>query len=125
MPPGDEPPVSRQDVEALLETRRELGPTYDAALVDSFAERVERAVAQRVDEQVALQRDAQSAAANAGGRALTLGIVSVCCGIPISAISGGIAHVPGLVVAWAGIVGVNAAHALANRARSEAPRRRS
>jgi hypothetical protein len=34
--------------------RRELGPSYDAALVDSFAERV---VAERVDAQVA-RRDA-------------------------------------------------------------------
>ena len=30
--------VAGEDVEALLETRRELGPAYDAALVDSFAD---------------------------------------------------------------------------------------
>jgi hypothetical protein len=36
---GGESEVEREDVEALLEVRRELGPSYDAALVDSFAER--------------------------------------------------------------------------------------
>ena len=35
-----EPTVERADVEAVLEARRELGPSYDAALVDSFAERI-------------------------------------------------------------------------------------
>ena len=33
--PGDE--VSREDAEALLEVRRELGPSYDAELVDIVA----------------------------------------------------------------------------------------
>jgi hypothetical protein len=75
MPAGDDSPVSRQDVEALMAARRELGPDYDAALADSFAERVERAVAERA-------------------------------------------------VAWVGIVGVNAAHALSSRPRRDEPRHR-
>jgi hypothetical protein len=36
-------------------------------------------------------------------------------GIPISAIAGGIADVPGLVVSWAGIAAVNLAYAWQNR----------
>lgn len=124
MPAGDDSPVSRQDVEALMAARRELGPDYDAALVDSFAERVERAVAERVDEQVALRREAQSERARTGSRQLTLGIVSLGCGIPITAIAASIADLPGLAVAWVGIVGVNAAHALSSRPRRDEPRHR-
>jgi predicted TPR repeat methyltransferase len=124
MPAGDDSPVSRQDVEALLAARRELGQDYDAALVDSFAERVERAVAERVDEQVALRREAQSERARTGGRQLTLGIVSLGCGIPITAIAASLADLPGLAIAWVGIVGVNAAHALSSRPRRDEPRHR-
>ena len=43
--------------------RRELGPSYDAALVDSFAERIERAIAERVEDQLARRREVA-----AGGR---------------------------------------------------------
>ncbi len=49
-----------------------------------------------------------------------LGIVSLCAGIPITAISAMNVD-PGLLgvmVSWAGIVGVNAVHALANRRHS-------
>ena len=46
-----------------------------------------------------------------------LGIVSLGAGIPISGIAGGYGDVPGLVVAWAGIVGVNAVFAWGNRRR--------
>ena len=109
--------VARQDVEALLEVRRDLGPSYDAALVDSFAERIERAVAERVDAQVEEARRArqQEGASNAGQ--MTLGIVSLGTGIPITAIAAGTADLPGLIVAWAGIVGVNVAYSLRNRFR--------
>jgi hypothetical protein len=58
---GGEEQVGREDVEALLEVRRELGPSYDAALVDSFADRIEKAVAERVDAQVAQRQAARAA----------------------------------------------------------------
>jgi hypothetical protein len=109
--------VARQDVEALLEVRRDLGPSYDAALVDSFAERIERAVAERVDAQVEQQRRAAKHERDGDSQALVLGIVSLGAGIPITAIAGGAADLAGVVVAWAGIVGVNAAYALRNRFR--------
>ena len=48
---------------------------------------------------------------------MTLGIVSLGVGIPISAISAGIADLPGLLVAWGGIAAVNVAHALQSRRR--------
>jgi hypothetical protein len=118
MPSEDESEVEREDVEALLEVRRELGPSYDAALVDSFADRMERAIAQRVDAQLAQARSAQEKVAASGGRQLTLGIVSVGCGIPITAIAGALGHLPGIIVVWVGLVLVNMAHALTARARA-------
>jgi len=113
----EDPPVARQDVEALLEARRELGPSYDAALVDSFAERVERAVGERVDATLGERRNDRAREKDGEQRQFVLGIVSLGAGIPITAISAGITDVPGLIVAWTGIVGVNVAHALRDRRR--------
>jgi hypothetical protein len=110
--------VEREDVEALLEVRRELGPSYDAALVDSFADRVERAIAQRVDAQLAEARAAQRRAAASRGGQLALGIVSVFCAIPITLIAGALGHLAGIIVVWVGIVLVNLAHALTARPRA-------
>jgi hypothetical protein len=50
-PTGDDP-VERRDIEALLAARQELGPTYDAALVESFADRVEQALDEKVGSTV-------------------------------------------------------------------------
>ncbi|HEY0775954.1 MAG TPA: hypothetical protein VGD51_17850 [Nocardioidaceae bacterium] len=36
--------LEREELEATLEVRRELGPSYEPALVDSFVDRIERAV---------------------------------------------------------------------------------
>ena len=111
--------LQRSEVEAVLETRRELGSSYDAALVDSFVDRVERAVERRTAEELAIRDRRARHAESGGGRQLTLGIVSVGVGVPISAITlavpEGAASLGALVVAWAGIVGVNVAHAWQNR----------
>ena len=109
--------VEREDVEALLEVRRELGPSYDAALVDSFADRIERVVAERMEGQLALRRAGQAVVAQGGPRQLALGIISLVAAIPISIVLGVTDHFAALLVAWVGIVLVNMAHALQNRAR--------
>ena len=85
MVPGGEEQVGREDVEALLEVRRELGPSYDAALVDSFADRMERAIAERVDAQLAERRHQRQQVDSRDSKQLALGIVSLGCGIPITA----------------------------------------
>jgi heme A synthase len=116
--PSNEDEVGRDDIEALLEVRRELGPSYDAALVDSFAERIEKVVAERVDEQVAQRRAAQNAVAGAGGRQLALGIISMIAAIPISVVAAVQGELLILLVCWVGIVAVNMAHALQGRSRA-------
>jgi hypothetical protein len=118
--PEDE--LERSEVEALLETRRELGLRYDRELVDGFADRIERAVEQRYAverDNIAWERHQQE---SAGKRQLALGIVSLVAGIPISAITleapdAGDTSVVSLIVAWGGIAAVNIAHAFQSRRR--------
>jgi len=117
MPGSEDAGHGHEHAEALLEVRRELGPSYDAALVDSFADRVQHAIAHRVDAEVASRNAARAAQAGAGGRQLALGIVSVVMAIPITAIAGAQAQLAGILVVWIGIVLVNMAHALQSRPR--------
>jgi hypothetical protein len=46
------------------------------------------------------------------GERFGFGIVSLVLAIPLSGIGGAVAHLPGLLVTWVGIVGVNAFQAL-------------
>ena len=110
--------ISREDAEAVLETRRELGPSYDAALVDSFAERIEKVVDARVSERRDGLSRIERLQESAGHRQMVLGFVSLGAGIPITAISASLTHLPGVIVAWAGIAAVNAAHAWQSRSRA-------
>jgi len=112
MPHDDE--LERSDLEAVLETRRELGLRYDAELVDGFADRIQRAVDRRVADELSHRSRAVAGDQASAKRQLALGIVTTVAGVPISAISlaasdqGGLAA---LVVSWAGLVGINVAHA--------------
>lgn len=108
--------VDRSELEAVIETRRELGPSYEPALVDSFADKVEAAIEVRAAAQIAERREVVKAEGERGKRQFILGIISLGAGIPITAISAGIVDLPGLIVAWTGIVAVNVAHAWQSRA---------
>jgi hypothetical protein len=103
------------DVEALLATRRELGPGYDDALVESFVERIEHAVTERAQLH---QRDAgrlDHAHAVAGKRQLALGIVSLVAFIPLGIVLGVTGQPAALLLVLAAIVAVNFAHAWQGR----------
>ena len=118
MTPGDS--LERSEVEAALETRRELGLRYDRELVDGFADRIEAEVSRRVGAEVQVHQQAQRAHASAGPRQLALGIVSVLAGIPLSAISlavpeSGELSLFSLIITWGGIGAVNVAHAWQSR----------
>ncbi|MFB8755930.1 hypothetical protein [Streptomyces nigra] len=112
-------PELKKELDATLQARRELGEEYESALVDSFLEKVDQridgAVERRLRRQLAEQqmtaaRGARSSqTTDSWGERFGFGIVSLVLAIPLSAIGGGIAHLPGLLVAWAGIVGVNVA----------------
>ncbi|MDX3230785.1 hypothetical protein [Streptomyces sp. ME19-01-6] len=124
----------KRELDATLQTRKELGAEYETELVDSFMEKVEQRVNDTADRQVRRQLAEQQMAAARGARpdaagrpgqgaGLGLGLgagvgarlafvtVSLVLAIPLSAIAVVNAGLSGLVVTWAGIVGVNAVHA--------------
>ncbi len=114
---------TRRDAEAALATRAELGPEYDEHIAAGLADRVEQLVAIRVAEQRVKSGSSKKeleVETAARKQRFVLGVISVGAGIPITAISGSVVDpgVVGLAVAWAGIVGVNVAHAWGSRKRS-------
>ncbi|MEU6366088.1 hypothetical protein ABZ876_10075 [Streptomyces sp. NPDC046931] len=110
-----------KELDATLRARRELGEEYEPALVESFLEKVDRRIDGAVDrrlrrhlaeQQMVAARDARSPqATDSWGERFGFGIVSLVLAIPLSAIGGSLGHLPGLLVAWVGIVGVNAVQA--------------
>jgi hypothetical protein len=112
----------KRELDATLHARRDLGEEYEPALVDSFLEKVDQridgAVERRVRRQLAEQqmeaaRDSRSPrVTDSWGERFGFGIVSLVLAVPLSVIGGGVARLPGLLVVWAGIVGVNVVQAL-------------
>ena len=107
---GDEQ-VERRDIEALLAARQELGPTYDADLVQSFADRVERAVEHQAGSSADIRRHREMMERRQLIFQFVLGAASVAAAIPISITLGVTDHYLALLIAWIGIVLVNVAHA--------------
>jgi hypothetical protein len=112
----------KKELDATLHARKELGEEYESALVDSFLEKVEQrldgAVDRRVRRQLAEQQmvvargsRAPQGSSDSWGERFGFGIVSLVLAIPLSAIGGGVADLPGLLIAWTGIVGVNVVQA--------------
>ncbi len=114
--------LERQDYEAVLATRGELGPAYDAALVDGFAERMERALVARSHRDTEEWRVLRDDARGDRQRQLALGIVSLGAGIPITAVSASITGLPGLIVSWLGIGVINVSHAYVVKRRGRSTR---
>lgn len=104
--------IPRDDAEAALAARRDLGRDYEPAVVDSFVDRLDRAIDARVAQRVEQVGGRAPAAPDRSG--LVLAVVSIGCGIPITAIAGS-AGLPELLIAWIGIVLVNMAYALQSR----------
>ncbi|GAA3849895.1 hypothetical protein GCM10022207_10080 [Streptomyces lannensis] len=112
----------KKELNATLQARRELGEEYESALVDSFLEKVDQRIDGAIDrrvrrqlaeQQMVMARGARSSrATDSWGERFGFGIVSLVLAIPLSAIGGGVAHLPGLLITWVGIVGVNAVQAV-------------
>jgi hypothetical protein len=119
--PGHNSPLEQtaeHELAAALAARQELGEHYEPALVESFVARIESEIDARVDARVAQTVGASRVEAQQQKQQLVLGIVSLGTGIPITAVAGGVGDLPGIVVAWVGIVAVNVAHALRGRGSS-------
>ncbi len=100
----------REDLQATLAARRDLGPEYEPALVDSLVERLDATIAARVDAELRL-RGVHPAKRRGGGSGMVpIALGSMAIGIPLTAIantSGPIA----LIVTWIAIVAINVAAA--------------
>ncbi|QES48587.1 hypothetical protein DEJ50_12895 [Streptomyces venezuelae] len=104
----------KKELDATLKARRDLGPEYEAALVDSFVEKVDTQVRRRLAEQrLSAERGGRAPAAPADGNfaeRFGFAIITLVLAIPLSAIGAAHAGLDGLLVSWAGIVGVNFVH---------------
>ncbi|MBE4739981.1 MULTISPECIES: hypothetical protein [Streptomyces] len=115
----------KKELAATLNARRDLGEDYESALVDSFLEKVDQRIDTVVDRRVRRQVAEQQMVVARGSRSpdrssdtwgerYGFGVVSLVVAIPLSGIGAGEAGLSGLLVTWAGIVGVNVAWALRN-----------
>ena len=105
--------LPRDDAEAALAARHELGLQYEPAVVDSFVDRLDKVIDARVAKHVS--REVAKPPAEPDRTGLVLGVVSLAVGIPLTAIAGGMAGLPKLLIVWIGIVLVNMAYALRTR----------
>lgn len=128
----------KKDLDATVQARRELGPEYEDELVEGFLEKLDTAVERRVRRQLAERQmevargqghglrggapGSASPAYPAGlGPRLWLAVTSLVLAIPLSAIAAVNTGLPGLLVCWGGIVGVNALQASRLWPRREPP----
>jgi hypothetical protein len=118
----------KKELDATLHARRELGEEYESALVDSFLDKVDQRLDAVVDRRVRRHLAEQQMVAARGARSpgsgdswgdrFGFGVISLILAVPLSAIGAGTTgSLSGLMVAWAGIVGVNTVYALRNRPR--------
>jgi len=108
------PRLPREDLTAALAARRELGPDYDDAFIETVVDRIEEALDSRTaaaprsrrrpapeprrgGEHIAAPRD----------HSLAMAVLSLLAAIPLSAIAVVNAGLPGLLFAIAGVVLVN------------------
>jgi hypothetical protein len=109
----------RQDMQATIEARRDLGPDYEAALVESFVERLDESIARRVRAEMhaaGAQPYPPPPPRKGGNGSIPIALGSMGLGIPLTAIASESSGTLGLLLVWGGIVAINFAHAI-NRLR--------
>ncbi|MET2714368.1 hypothetical protein ABXV03_01330 [Streptomyces harbinensis] len=130
-------PELATDLDAAVQTRKELGDAYESELIASFLEKVEQRIDTAVDKRVRRQVAEQQMVVARGGRpeggprtgagyegpgaAFGLAAVSLVLAIPLSAIAAVNLGLPGLLVCWGGIVGVNACFTVGMALRRSGP----
>lgn len=106
----------RKDLRAAVAARQELGPEYEAEIIDSFLEKLDARDRHRtaglLPEPAPVRRH-PSRETDPGG--LALAIVSIVAAIPITAIAADMMGKFGVLICWAGLVGINYARAIARR----------
>jgi len=111
--------LTPDEIRAAAETHRELGPDYQAAVIESFLDKVGLEIDARVDARVAAFPPGRRSPARSGrGGGLALAILSLVAGIPLTAIALGVDHSTGLIaliVIWLGMTAINVAYAAHSR----------
>ncbi|MGV9378666.1 hypothetical protein ACWDRB_22800 [Nonomuraea sp. NPDC003707] len=109
----DKRPI-RDDLQATLDARRDLGPEYEAALVESFVERLDATISARVRSELDHHGATPHRQKSPPGAAMIpIALGSLGIGIPLTAIAAGNAGLVGLTIAWIAIVVINVASAAA------------
>ncbi|WP_226899553.1 hypothetical protein [Nonomuraea phyllanthi] len=101
----------RDDLQATLDARRDLGPEYEAALVESFVERLDATIAARVRAELDHHGAAPHKKSTPGSAMIPIALGSMGIGIPLTAIAAGNAGLVGLTITWIAIVIINVAAA--------------
>jgi hypothetical protein len=128
--------LPRDELRATVEARRDLGPDYEHALIESFLEKIDATIDARVRAEVAAQNGyqgypgpqghpgphggphpGQGKPHKQGDGTIPIALGSLGIGIPLTAIASGEAGLPGLFLAWTGIILVNIAAAFGRRRR--------
>ncbi|GGO50896.1 hypothetical protein GCM10012287_31710 [Streptomyces daqingensis] len=120
-------PELARELDATLQTRRELGPEYEEELIASFLEKFDKRLETVVDKRTRrAMAEQQMVVARGGERTHTgtgpsshpegmgprlLAVASLVLAVPLSAIAAVNTGLPGLLVCWGGIVAVNAVQA--------------
>ncbi|WP_181768621.1 hypothetical protein [Streptomyces albidus (ex Kaewkla and Franco 2022)] len=118
-------PELTRELNATLQTRRELGQEYEEELIASFLEKIDQRLETVVDKRMRRQMAEQQMVAARGTRpqsggspsypegmgARFLAAASLVLAVPLSAIAAVNTGLPGLLVCWGGIVAVNAVQA--------------
>jgi hypothetical protein len=115
-------PEFRDEAAAAFEARKELGPDYEHAVLESFVTRATESIDRRVDARLAqygVGKPPQKRETD--NTPLALAICSLIFAIPLTAISAAMIGYAGMVTVWVGIVAVNIAYAIRRRPGPDGP----
>jgi hypothetical protein len=108
----------RDDLQATIDARRDLGPDYEAALVESFVDRLDATISARVRAELGTHGASPYGppphkAKNPGAAMIPITLGSMGIGVPLTAIAAGSAGLVGLMITWLAIAVINVAAAAA------------
>jgi len=95
--------VERDDIEAAIQARRELGGEMEPHVIDSFVDRIEKRIVERTTQRSPAQRKGREGS-------FVLALASLVAAIPITAIAATHGGITAMVVVWIGIVLLNAVY---------------
>jgi len=95
--------MERDDIEATIEARRELGGEMEPHVIDSFVDRIEKRIDERTTRRFPAQRKGREGS-------FVLALASLVAAIPITAIAATHGGITAMVVVWIGIVLLNAVY---------------